>query len=209
MDPDEQQQGQEPAQPQTEQQPAADPAQAADPAPPADPTPAPADDEDGDDEPELTAAEWQQEAGKARKQAAKFRTERNTAREQLATAQARIVELEAAASQPPAQDPAQEAEARAQASERRALIAETAAETGVPAALIKAFGELTAAADEAAIATALGKIKGFLAPPAAGAHLPPSDPSTAPSLDQQIADAIKRGDTAASIRLKSQKLTGA
>lgn len=208
MDPDEEQpQGQEPEQPQT-QQPAADPALAADPTSPADPTSASANDEDGEEEPELTVAEWQAEAGKARKQAAKFRTERNTAREQLATAQARIAELESSASQPAQADPAQEAETRAQAAERRALIAEQAAEAGVPAALLKAFGELTAAADEAAIAGALGKLKAFLAPASAGGHRPPTELGAPLSLDQQIADAEKRGDNAAVFRLKAQKLVG-
>ena len=168
----------------------------------------PAADEDGDDEPELTATEWQQEAGKARKQAAKYRSQLRTTQEALTAAQARVTGREDAASTPAQPDPAQAAESRAQAAERRALIAETAAEAGVPAALLKAFGELQSAADGAAISAALGKLKGFLAPASAGGHRPPADPAQPQSLDQQIADAERAGNTTLAIRLKSQKLAG-
>ncbi len=190
--------------------PAADPAPAADqvaadpPAtdpPAADPAsdPAPAADPDAEEDPELTADEWQSEATKARKQAARYRT-------QLREAQARIAELEAAPAPPPAAaNPAQEAESRAVAAERRALVAESAAEQGVPAALLAATRELHAAETPEAIAQAISKIKGFLAPASAGGHRPPAEQTTAPTLDQQIADAQKAGNTRLSISLKAQK----
>lgn len=186
---------------------------------PVDPTPAPAADEEADDEdtddtdadgsnPELTAEEWENEASKARKQAARYRTQRNTARTDLATAQARISELEAAASTPAATDPVAAAQAETSAANRRAQIAEAAHEQGVPAALLAASRELQQADSAEAIAAALGKIKSFLAPASAGGQRPPVDVSTAPTLDQQITDAEKRGDTRTSIALKAAKLTG-
>lgn len=156
--------------------------------------------DDGDAEPDLTAAEWQSEAAKARKQAARYRTE-------LRTAQARIAELETAQAAPVAPDVAGEANARAVAAERRAAVAEAAAEQQVPTGLLSASRDLAQAETPDQISAALGKIKAFLAPTSAGVHRPPVDVSTAPTLDQQIADAEKRGDVQASIRLKSAKFS--
>jgi hypothetical protein len=74
----------------------------------------------------------------------------------------------------------------------------------------KAFlrAKLHAAADEAAVAAALGEIKAFLAPVSAGGHRPPSDPGQPLTLDQQIAEASQAGNTALAMRLKAQKLAG-
>lgn len=195
-------------------------AAAAEPAPAAEPTPEPeaaaeSDDDDppDDDTPDpaetLTPAELRAAAERARRQAARYRTQLRSTEEALAAAQTRARELEQQLATPPAPDPAQAAEARAQAAERRALIAEVAAATGVPAPLLAAFRELQGASDEAAVAAALSSIREHLAPASAGGHRPPGEPSQPLTLDQQIADAERAGNTTLSLRLKAQKLAGA
>jgi hypothetical protein len=180
-----------------------DPSAAAPTADPAAPAAAeePADEAAEDDaDPELTPDELRGELDRARRQSARYRTERNAARTRIAELEGQVAQQQA----PPTADPAQAAEARATAAERRAQIAEAAAEAGVPAGLLTAQRELAAAETPEAISAALGKIKTFLAPASAGAHRPPADSSTAPTLQQQIADAEARRDVKASLRLKAQ-----
>lgn len=189
---------------------------AADPAPPAPPVdPVPEQDDDPEEEPELTATEWQGEAGKARKQAARYRTERNTARTDLARAQARIAELETVGQQPapPASghpDPTAAAEARAQAAELRASRLEAAAEAGVPLPLLKALDTLRDAADAATLRSALDAVVATL-PQAQAARIPspPTHATTPPSLDDQIKAAEQSGDWQTAMSLKNRKLVAA
>lgn len=180
--------------PAAERAPATDPA--TDPAAADPPAPAADESEEEDAEPVLTAEEWQSEATKARKQAARYRTE-------LRTAQARIAELSATPAPP---DPAQAAEVRAVAAERRASIAEAASEIGVSSGMLKAIAELQAATTPEAISGAIAKLHTFQAPLSAGAHRPPTEVTTAPTIDQQIKDAEQSSDWRTSMRLKAQQL---
>lgn len=160
-------------------------------------------DEDDEEEPgELTPDETRAELDRVRRQAARYRTQRNESRAKIASLQAQL----AAAQQPAQPDPAQAAESRAQLAERRAIIAEQAAEANVPIGLITSARELLQAETAEQIAGALARLKTFTAPATPGAHMPPAEPSSAPTLEQQIKTAEQSGDVRQSLRLKALQL---
>jgi multidrug efflux pump subunit AcrA (membrane-fusion protein) len=163
----------------------------------AEPTVAPVDTEDEDEaEPELTADQYRREAEKQRKRAISYHERLKAANEEIATLRAQIN------AEP---DPTAAAAANAQAAQRRADLAEAIADSGIPFAVVKALRALDAATSPEAITSAIAALKPMLGTATRGAHSPPAEPTSAPTLDMQIADAMARGDVKASIRLKSEQ----